>query len=159
MASISLEDQDDLSGTNEGVNLLGYGSSIIKKKDDSRPQITGFINDGQQYISKYETENINKLLREYKKRDRETIFTMTLNDIIEHTVLFISEYPTEFSKKMYEVTLDFSLVEGPENNIQIIKKYILAFMLHLGDKDNILYFGIILITLSIILYFFNITTQ
>ena len=159
MASISFEDQDNLSGINEGANLLGYGSSIIKKTEDSRPQITGYINDGQQYISKYETENINKLLREYKKRDRETIFTMTLNDIIEHTVLFISEYPTEFSKKMYEVTLDFSLVEGPENNIQIIKKYILAFMLHLGDKDNILYFGIILITLSIILYFFNITTQ
>ena len=46
-----------------------------------------------------------------------------------------------------------------EDFLSNFKKYIVAFMLYLGDKNNLLYFGIILVILSIILYFFNISSK
>ena len=39
-----------------------------------------------------------------------------------------------------------------------LKKYMLAFSLYLGENDNVLYFGIVLVLVSIIIYFINISS-
>jgi hypothetical protein len=140
------------------TEILGLGNSLINKPSDSRPQVSGYLPTGSEYISKYETENSNKIMREYKQKVPETILTMTLNDIIENTVYFLMNFMNDYSLKLYEVKLDYKLSEEPDTYYKNIKHYFLAIVYHLQEKDNIIYFGIVLVTLSIILYFFNITS-
>ena len=58
------------------------------KTDDTRPQITGFMDKKHEYLSEYETEESKKLLREYTQKKNETILDLTLNQIIENIFLF-----------------------------------------------------------------------
>ena len=41
--------------------------------------------------------------------------------------------------------------------LENLKIYIIAFVRYINENDNIIYFGIILILISLILYFLNIT--
>jgi hypothetical protein len=59
---------------------------------------------------------------------------------------------------MKEVSLEYDLYEEEDTLYTNLKKYIIAFLLYLGDKDNIIYVGVLLVVLSIILYFFNISS-
>lgn len=126
------------------------------KPDDTRPQISGYKDKKHEYLSKYETEESKRLLKEYTQNKKETILDLTLNQIIENTVTRIADFSNDYSYKLYEVDLEFGLHEEDYTFYSNLKKYIIAFSLYLGENDNLLYFGIVLVVLAIILYFFNI---
>ena len=128
------------------------------KPDDTRPQITGYTDKKQDYLSEYEAEESKKLLREYTQKKNETILDLTLNQIIENSVNRIAEFSNDFAYQLYEVDLEFKLHEENESFYTNLRKYILAFTLYLGKNDNLLYFGILFVMISIILYFFNISS-
>ena len=48
------------------------------------------------------------MLREYKQKEKETIFTMTLGEIVKATVQCIADFGDEY-QKLYFVELDFQL--------------------------------------------------
>ena len=127
---------------------------------DSRPGLIGFEEQNKPLYSEIEVETTKKILREYEQTKNETILDLTLNDIIENTVDMVGNFSHDYMYKLHEVSLE-SKLDGKKDEgfFENFKKYIVAFMLYLGDKDNILYFGIILVMLSIILYFFNISSQ
>ena len=62
------------------------------KPDDTRPQITGFMDKKQDYLSEYENEESKKILREYTQKNRETILDLTLNQIIENGIQYNLQY-------------------------------------------------------------------
>ena len=126
---------------------------------DSRPGLIGYEETNKPLYSEIETETTKKILREYEQNDPETIMDLKLNEIIENTVDMIGNFSNEYALRMNEVTLESNLYGEEESFIGNLQKYIVAFMLYLGDKNNLLYFGIILVILSIILYFFNISSQ
>ncbi len=128
------------------------------KPDDTRPQIAGYTDKKQDYLSEYEAEESKRLLREYTQKKNETVLDLTLNQIIENSVTRIAEFSTDYTYKLYEVDLEFKLHEEDYTFYTNLKKYILAFSLYLGENDNLLYFGILLVMISIILYFFNISS-
>jgi hypothetical protein len=130
--------------------------AAIINTDDSRPQIGGFENENLKYVSKYEIDSTQKMLREYKQKEKETIFTMTLGEIVKETVQCIADFGDEYQKKLYSVELDFQL-RNRNSFFDNILKYFMAFLVYLMDKDNVLYMGILLFILSIIIYFFNIS--
>jgi len=127
---------------------------------DSRPGLIGYEEQNKPLYSEIEVETTKKILREYEQTKNETILDLTLNDIIENTVEMVGNFSHDYMYQLHEVSLE-SKLDGKEDEgfLENFKKYIVAFMLYLGDKDNILYFGIILVVLSIILYFFNISSQ
>ena len=100
-------------------------------------------------VKKYENKDENK--------GENTILDLKLHEIIENLVGVIANFQKEYVYKLYEVDLEFKLMDGDNSFLVNLKKYSLALMLYLGDRDNILYIGILLIIISIILYFFNIT--
>jgi hypothetical protein len=136
--------------------------SELKEEDerkDLRPSIAGYTDKKQDYLSAYETEESERLLREYTVNKNETILDLTLNEIIENTVTRIAEFSNDYTYKLYEVDLEFKLHEEDHTFYSNLKKYILALSLYLGENDNLLYFGILLVMVAIILYFFNITSS
>ena len=82
-----------------------------------------------------------------------------MNQIVDNTVTMVGDFSREYMLKINDVNLESKLYGEEDNFVNNFKKYIIALMLYLGDKNNLLYFGIILVILSIILYFFNISSQ
>ena len=131
--------------------------ATIVKEDEERPQISG--NDGLKYASKYESVVEEKILRDEKQKEKHTIANMTLNEIVENTIHMVANFGNDYKKHIYQVNQDFKLSGDPDNFLNVLKQYVLAFIMYISEKDNILYFGIILCFLSIIIYFFNISTS
>ena len=130
--------------------------------NDSRPQISKEVDRHSKHLTNHELDTLQKLHHEehlQKKKKKKTIMDMKLNEIVENTVNFLAHFSRDYSHKLYEVDLDFKAQDNSGGFFNSLKRYLLAFTLYLSDNDNILYFGIILVVLSIILYFFNITSS
>ena len=124
---------------------------------DSRPGLIGYEDTNKPLYSEYETEKTKEVMKEYEQKKRETVLDLTLNEIIDNTVSMVGNFSNDYMMKIHEVNLE--TMNDEETFLSNFKKYITAFMLYLGNKNNIIYFGIILVILSIILYFFNITSK
>ena len=126
---------------------------------DSRPGLIGYEETNKPLYSEIETEQTRRILQEYEQKEPDTILDLTLNEIIENTVEMVGNFSNDYILKVHEVNLESKLYGEEESSLDNIKKYLVAFMLYLGDKNNLLYFGIILVILSIIIYFFNISSK
>ena len=126
---------------------------------DSRPGLIGYEEINRPLYSEIEEETTRRVMQEYEQTKNETVLDLTLNQIIEKTVNMIGGFSKDYMYKLHDVSLESELYGEEEGFYTTFKKYIVAFMLYLGSKDNLLYFGIILVVLSIILYFFNISSQ
>ena len=127
---------------------------------DSRPQISEGVDRHSKHLTNHELDTLQKLHHEeHLKKKKKTIMDMKLNEIVENTVNFLAHFSRDYSHKLYEVDLDFKTQDNSGGFFNSLKRYLLAFTLYLGGNDNILYLGIILVVLSIILYFFNITSS
>ena len=116
-------------------------------------EIPGYLN--KKIYSDIDIER--NLVKKDESKRGPTILDLKLHEIIENLVEIIANFQKDYVYKLYEVDLEFKLIEEERGFFVSLKKYALALMLYLGDKDNILYIGILLIIISIILYFFNIT--
>lgn len=127
---------------------------------DSRPGLIGYEETNKPLYSEIEVETSKHILKEYEQKQPETILDLTLNEIVENTVDMVGNFSNEYLLKVNEVNLESKLYgEDQENFFANLQKYLVAFMLYLGEKNNLLYFGIILVILSIIIYFFNISSK
>jgi hypothetical protein len=125
---------------------------------ESRPALTGYEDRNQPLYSEFEDKEKTEIIRKYEQKNDETVLDLTINQIIDNTVDLTANFMDEYSLKMKEVSLEYDLYEEEDTLYTNLKKYIIAFLLYLGDKDNIIYVGVLLVVLSIILYFFNISS-
>lgn len=119
----------------------------------SNEEIPGYLN--KKIYSDIDIER--NLVKKNESKKPNTILDLKLEEIIENFVGVIANFQKDYVYKLYEVDLEFQIMEEDDGHFVNLKKYVIALMLYLGDKDNILYIGILLIIISIILYFFNIT--
>lgn len=120
---------------------------------DDNNEIPGYLN--KKIYSDIDIER--NLVKKEEPKKGPTILDLKLEEIIENLVGVVANFQKDYIYKLYEVDLEFKLDNKDNNFYSNLKKYLLAFMLYMGDKDNMLYIGILLIIISIILYFFNIT--
>ena len=73
-----------------------------------------------------------------------------------NTSIFFNNFLMEYTNKIYDTELYYS-DNNNEGPLESLKIYIIAFVRYINESDNIIYFGIILILISLILYFLNIT--
>lgn len=125
---------------------------------ESRPALTGYEDRNQPLYSEFEDKEKTEIIQKYEQKKNNTVLDLTINEIIDNTVDLTANFMDEYSLKMKEVNLEFDLYEEEDTLYTNLKKYIIAFLLYLGDKDNIIYVGVLLVVLSIILYFFNISS-
>ena len=128
---------------NKNVNFPSPGS-------ESRPQISQNDNIEMKHLDNSELDLINKIYHTEAKPQEEHIFlNMTIHELIQNTIDFILNFNKEYDKHLQEIS--------KKNTSQL--KYIFALISHLNQDYNLIYFGILLILISIILYFFNITSS
>lgn len=125
-------------------------SPLLTEKESGR--IPGYL--GRQIYSEIDKKQ-DKLIDEKQPKYRKTILDMPLKDIMKNTSNFVDNFNKDLAYNIRKVELENDLKET--DFITTIKKYVFGFSMLISDKDNMIYLGIILIVMSIIIYFFNIS--
>ena len=125
-------------------------SPLLTEKESGR--IPGYL--GRQIYSEIDKKK-EKLIDEKQPKYRKTILDMPLKDIMKNTSNFVDNFNKDLAYNIRKVELENDLKET--DFITTIKKYVFGFSMLISDKDNMIYLGIILIVMSIIIYFFNIS--
>ena len=77
--------------------------------------------------------------------------------VLDDLANFLNDFLQEYSNKIYDTRLNYSSnMRSKQDPVENLKIYIIAFVRYVTESDNIVYFGIILIIISIILYFVSI---
>ena len=128
----------------------------LKKKFIDRPQIAGNLDKYNKYLTNSDINHINKIYHHNneKKNINKDIFEMKLGEILNNTTNFFNEFPNEYQNIIYDTTLN---IKEEDNFLGNIKIYLISFVRYINESENILYLGIILIIISFILYFLNLT--
>ena len=127
---------------------------------ETRPQLSSSElkknNDHMTHLSNHELHQINSIYEKDHRRPIRTILDEPLGNILDNTINFLVYSFDNFHKKIYEAEL---MEDGKdESSINKMKIYLIAFILFIRDEQNIIYFGIFMVFISIIIYFINIIT-
>ena len=151
--------------TTEGDNMeAAYSRSCNKAlshlKEDTQFDIPGYVSTEIYANVKDQREEVKKHIENNK--EKVTVLDLTIGEIIKNTVMTIVNFQKDIHYHIYKVELEERINED-ENERDIpfrnFKNFMLAFFNYLNENDNMLYFGFILMFLSIILYLFNILRE
>ena len=122
------------------------------------PQISTEIDRHSKHLSNHELDHVNKIYYDEKnKNKKKNLLDLTINEIVENTIKFFINFNNDFNEILYEYEMEFQNEENEEEKLNQFKIYLYALVRYVSIKDNLFYFGVTLIILSIILYFINIT--
>ena len=127
--------------------------------DLNRKEIVGET-DVSATLKGYELESEKKIVKEYSK-DTSTIMDETLRDIMKNTLNFITYSGDNYMKKVYEVDaigIDKEGKKGKKETSVLNNKYLLGFAMFCMDGNNAIYLGIVLLFVSLIIYFMSIVS-
>lgn len=132
-----------------------FNNSLNNLKEKSKFDIPGYVSNEIYANVKDQREELKKKIED--NRVKTTVMDLTIGEIIKNTVMTIVNFQNDMHYHIYKVELEERINENGDNVPFInFKRFILAFFNYLNENDNMLYFGFILMFLSIILYLFNI---
>uniref|UniRef100_A0A6C0F7A0 Uncharacterized protein n=1 Tax=viral metagenome TaxID=1070528 RepID=A0A6C0F7A0_9ZZZZ len=137
-----------------------FNNSLNSLKEKSKFDIPGYISTEIYANVKDQREEVKKKIE--KSREKTTVLDLTIGEIIKNTVMTIVNFQKDIHYHIYKVELEERMNEtGNEDEVPFknFKNFMLAFFNYLNENDNMLYFGFILMFLSIILYLFNILRE
>ena len=124
---------------------------------DNRPQVSQMVDRFNKHLTNSEIAYINRIYHQDNDVKKETIMDLKLGEIMNNTSNFFNDFLQEYSNKIYDTQLTYSSsTKSKDDVVENLKIYIIAFVRYVTESDNIIYFGIILIIISIILYFVSI---
>ena len=124
---------------------------------DNRPQVSQMVDRFNKHLTNSEIAYINRIYHQDNDVKKETIMDLKLGEIMNNTSNFFNDFLQEYSNKIYDTQLSYSSsTKSKDDVVENLKIYIIAFVRYVTESDNIIYFGIILIIISIILYFVSI---
>ena len=147
------------------------GDKDKDKGQDNRPQIVQ-PNDTNNALRDNEAVKEDVFTKDYD-RPQPTIMDLTLSDVLDQTLNFIvysfGDYQVQVRKAELLIRENDQKDKDKGKSEEATDKKVTvrdrltvhghAISLFIGDGDNSIYIGIILIMLSIIIYFINITTS
>lgn len=144
MASI-----DILSSQETGKALLNNGqpqtgrSSVVKASLDA--------------LNRSEQMKMNRILVEEYNKKQKTILDQPLGDVLNNTVNFFGRSFELYEEKVLDAKVTRKLYETEDPYLDNLQIHLMAIGLFIRDEENIIYLGIIMIILSILICFFNIS--
>ena len=153
----------DANGMTDGERTE-FNDNILREQDrqatagrDNRPQVSQMVDRFNKHLTNTEIAYINRIYHADNDIKKETIMDLTLGEIMNNTANFMNDFLQEYSNKIYDTQLSYSSdTRSKQDPVENLKIYVIAFVRYVTESDNIIYFGIILIIISIILYFVSI---
>ena len=128
-----------LSGSDKG----GMRGSIAKSS------LTG--------LNSHEFSKMNRIIDDHYDKKQETILDKPFGEVINNTVNFFGNSFDIYQTKLIEAEFTRKLYNTEHENLNTIQKHLIAISLFIRDEDNVIYLGIIMIILSVLICFFNIS--
>lgn len=132
----------DASMANQSIPQLGR-SNVVRSSLDA--------------LNTVEYAKMNRILKEEYDKKQLSILDKPLGEILTNTVNFLGNSYSSYSDKYLEATFSKPLYETDDKTMINIQRHLLALALFIRDDDNIIYLGIIMIILSFLICFINIT--
>ena len=156
-APISSSDNSDWSDgvldSRERDFLIDSSRMQEEMENQNVDRIPGYLSNEVYEPVKKDKLEVKKGIDDNSKKD---IMDISLNEIISNTTECLNDFEPEFLSMLYKVDLKYGYSNDENGMITNIKRYFIAFIFYLNDKNYILYIGITLLIISIILYFINI---
>jgi len=132
------------------------GKSVLSQ---SRPQQgrSRVVRASLDALNDVEYSKMNRILEtEYNKKST-TILDRSLGDVLEGTVNFFSNSFNSYADKFLEAKFSKPLYETDNEYLNDLQIHLIAVSLFIRDDENVIYLGIIMIIISVLLCFINIT--
>ena len=125
----------------------------------SRPQEgrTGVVRASLDALNEVEYNKMNRILEEEYNKKRATILDRPLGDVLEGTVNFFSNSFNSYADKFLEAKFSKLLFQTDNEYLNKLQIHLIALSLFIRDDENVIYLGIIMIIISFLLCFINIT--
>ena len=125
----------------------------------SRPQEgrTGVVRASLDALNDVEYNKMNRILEEEYNKKRATILDRPLGDVLEGTVNFFSNSFNSYADKFLEAKFSKLLFQTDNEYLNKLQIHLIAISLFIRDDENVIYLGIIMIIISFLLCFINIT--
>ena len=136
---------------------IDYKESIIREA--SRPQEGrhGIAKASIDNINDHEFQKMNRIIDKEYNEKQETILDKPFGEVINNTVNFFGNSIDTYYSKVLEAEFSQNLYDTEYPFLNKLQKYLIALVLFIRDDDNVIYLGIILIILSVLICFFNIS--
>lgn len=108
-------------------------------------------------LNNQEFQKMNQILQENYDESPQTILDKPLGEVMNDTVNFFSNSINSYSDKYREANLGRKLYSTNNSTADKFQTHLLAISLFIRDDKNIIYLGILMILLSVIISFFNIS--
>ena len=133
----------DIDHASTGSEKGGMRGSIAKSS------LTG--------LNSHEFSKMNRIIDEHYDKKQETILDKPFGEVINNTVNFFGNSFDIYQTKLIEAEFTRKLYNTEHENLNTIQKHLIAISLFIRDEDNVIYLGIIMIILSVLICFFNIS--
>jgi len=125
----------------------------------SRPQEgrSDIIQGTLDNLTNQELNTMNRVLDEHYNKKQTTILEKPFGEVINNTVNFFGNSINSYSTKLLEAEFTQKLYDTEYTYLNALQKHLIAIALFIRDDENIIYLGIIMIILSVLICFFNIS--
>uniref|UniRef100_A0A6C0CG00 Uncharacterized protein n=1 Tax=viral metagenome TaxID=1070528 RepID=A0A6C0CG00_9ZZZZ len=125
----------------------------------SRPQEgrSGIVRASLDALNDVEYNKMNRILEQEYNKKRATILDRPLGDVLEGTVNFFSNSFNSYADKFLEAKFSKLLFQTDNEYLNKLQIHLIAVSLFIRDDENVIYLGIIMIIISFLLCFINIT--
>ena len=137
---------------NNEVDYSMYGGN--SRPQEGRSEIIGASIDN---LNSHELNKMNRIIDEEYNKDQPTILDKPFGEVINNTVNFFGNSFDIYHTKLMEAEFTRKLYNTDHTYLNHLQKHLIAISLFIRDEDNIIYMGIIMIILSVLICFFNIS--
>lgn len=108
-------------------------------------------------LNSHEFQKMNRILEQDYTQKQPTILDQPLGVVINNTANFFGNSVSLYQDKLIEAEFTHKLHSGNSSMRNSLQTHLLAMSLFIRDNDNILYLGILLVILSVLMTFFNLS--
>ena len=108
-------------------------------------------------LNSHEFNKMNRIIDQEYKKKQDTILDKPFGEVINNTVNFFSNSFNIYHTKLIEAEFTQKLYDTEHPYLNELQKHLVAIVLFIRDEENIIYLGIIMIILSVLICFFNIS--
>ena len=144
-----------MSSASELMNSMqGVSNSKLTGPNTGR---TDVIKSSLDNLNSQELNKINRIIDRENNKKEETILDKPFGEVINNTVNFFGNSFEAYQTKLIEPELSTNLYDTEHPYLDKLQKHLIAIVLFIRDEDNVIYLGIIMIILSVLICFFNIS--
>jgi len=143
-----------VSASEQLESIKGVSNSKLTGPNTGRTEV---IKSSLDNLNSQELNKMNRIIDQEYNKKQETILDKPFGEVINNTVNFFGNSFEAYQTKLIEAEFSRNLYDTEHPYLDKLQKHLIAIVLFIRDEDNVIYLGIIMIILSVLICFFNIS--